>query len=252
MKSSGGHSAGVAHAAKDGESAGAGGNDDCTGAHGQGGPEPLHAIGSRIVGDHQRCEAEEGCAAQSLEERFDGGGYAHAVGRHQLADAGEVWRVADAGVDLDEHPDDEEADIGQGHGEAGQADGDAQAGPQHVRQATAQAGAGAVAGPSDGYLHQRRGEQSGQAHDTEQGVLGGVGGDLQDENGKNRRVHGEDESGDAETVGVQRNEGAFAPVLFRQGGRFQCRRGAHGGSSEPNAAAGYRQSICYNPPADYA
>ena len=84
------------------------------------------------MADHKAGGEEDAGAAGGFQEGFDGGGDAHSFVRHEVADAGEVGRVGDAGVGLDEDPGDEEAGVVEGGGEGDQSHGDADGGPEEV------------------------------------------------------------------------------------------------------------------------
>ena len=111
-----GRATGLTHAAENGEGTGTGREQQDCREHGERGPQPVHAVRSGVMGDHEGSEAKEAGATNSFQQRFDGGGDAHAIGRDQFANAGEIWRITDAGIDLDEHPDDQQADVVQWHG----------------------------------------------------------------------------------------------------------------------------------------
>ena len=178
--------------------------------------------GAGVMADHKAGGEEYAGAAGGFQEGFDGGGDAHSFVRHQVADAGEVGRVGDAGVGLDEDPGDEQAGVVEGRGEGDQSHGDADGGPEEVGQAASDAGTGAVAGPAHGHLGDGGGQESGESDQAEEGVFGGVGGDFQHQDGDDHSVHSQDESGQAEAVGVEAHEGQLAPGVGRGQGGFRA------------------------------
>ena len=233
VEGGGGGGAGKARPAQDGQRSNAGGAHYHGGEHGQGGPEPGDAVGAGVVSDHQSGEEEDAGAAGGFQQGFDGGGDAHSGDGHQVADAGEVGGVADAGVGLDEYPDNEEAGVVEGRGQGGEAHRDADGGPEEVGEAASDAGTGAVAGPADGNLGDGGGEESGESHQAEEGVFGGGRGDFQHQDGDDDGVHRQDEAGHSEAVGVEADEGELAPgVGGRRGGGGRHRVCVHSGRYE--------------------
>ena len=226
-----GSRSGKAHPAENGQRTDAGSAHYHGGKHRQGRPEPGDAVGPGVVSDHQPGQEQDAGAAGGFQQGFDGGGNAHSADRHQVADAGEVGGVGDAGVGLDEYPDDEQAGVVEGRGQGGQAHRDADGGPKQVGQAAPDAGTGAVAGPAHGNLGHGGGQQSGESHQAEEGVFGGSRGDFQHQDGDDDGVHRQDEAGQAEAVGVEADEGQLAPGVGRRGRRHRvC---VHSGGYEP-------------------